>query len=86
MDHYRIYALNTAGRIVSGHDAMCDDDQAACGAASGLLEAGQDAEVWLGARRVGRVAVGGGYGPSYAGIVAMAANDTGSHGKQHPVA
>ncbi len=75
MHHYRIYLLNAAGRIVSGNDALCDDDEAARAAADGLLEAGRDAEVWHGRRRVGRVARGGGYGPSYSGIAAIVAND-----------
>ena len=86
MGHYRIYPLNAAGRIVSGHEATCDGDQAARAVASGLLKAGEDAGVWIGARRVGRVTVGGGRGPSYAGVAAMAANDTGSYGRHQPVA
>lgn len=55
MPHYRIYALDTAGHIVSGHDALCGDDQEARRTALGLLEAGRDGEIWNGRRRVGRV-------------------------------
>ena len=75
MDHYRIYLLSPAGRIVSGHDALCAGDREARSAASGLLEPGRDAEVWTGRRRVGRVTVGGGHGPAYAGVSATVAND-----------
>ena len=55
MPHYRIYSLDAAGRIVSGHDALCMDDQEARRTALGLLEAGRDGEIWNGRRRVGRV-------------------------------
>ena len=75
LNHYRIYLLDAAGRIVSGRDAMCGDDHAARTAASGLLKGGQDAEVWSGNRRVGRVAVA--LVPAFAGMGAMAANDVG---------
>jgi len=77
MDHYRIYLLNAAGRIVSGNDALCANDEAARAAASELLEAGRDAEIWHGRRRVGRVAAHGGHGPAFSGIAAMVANDAG---------
>ena len=75
MDHYRIYLLNAAGRIVSGNDAMCPDDESARVAAGELLEPGRDAEVWHGRRRVGRVASAGGHGPAFAGMAALVAND-----------
>ena len=55
MDDYRIYLLDGAGRIVSGADSQCRDDEAACEAALALAGERGEAEVWQGVRCVGRV-------------------------------
>jgi hypothetical protein len=55
MANYRIYHLDGAGRILSGSDAQCTNDQEACAAAESGLKAREQAEVWVGTRCVGRV-------------------------------
>ena len=58
MNHYRIYLLNDAGRVVGGTGAACHDDQDACVQAQQALDSsdGTQAEVWSGIRCIGRVA------------------------------
>ncbi len=55
MAHYRIYQINTRGRIVNGTDCECTSDQEACAIAVDLLEAGVQGEVWERSRFVARV-------------------------------
>ncbi len=53
MTHYRIYALDRVGRIISGSDADCLNDSAARTLAYAGLEPGQSREVWSGTHCVG---------------------------------
>ena len=55
MTDYRIYPLDDRGRLVSSFGANCRDDAAACAYARTALKEGAQAEVWSGARCVGRV-------------------------------
>ena len=55
MAHYRIYELDRAGYIVDAADCDCSNDEEACLAASDTIRAGEQAEVWQGARVVRRV-------------------------------
>ena len=55
MAYYRIYMLDHKHRIVTGSDADCANDQAALGWAATTLGTDARAEVWEGARCLGRV-------------------------------
>ena len=55
MFHYRIYLLDSTGKIVSGSDAHHRDDQSACADTQLALNEGEVAEVWRGARCIARV-------------------------------
>jgi hypothetical protein len=52
---YRIYFLDSSGRIESATEADCDSDDAALSAAKCQLEADARAEVWQLARCLGQV-------------------------------
>ena len=53
MTHYRIYALDQGGRIISALEADCLGDAAARTLAYAGLEPGERREVWSGARCIG---------------------------------
>jgi hypothetical protein len=55
MTFYRIYELNEFGRIVSGIDVVCPDDEAAFDHAAALFGQSARAEIWQGARCLGRL-------------------------------
>ena len=55
VSHYRIYLLDAGGRIAAAHDVDCVEDDEARANAATLATAGQPAELWHGARLVGRV-------------------------------
>ncbi len=59
MVDYRVYLLNRNGLIISGYDVSCDDDQDARVQARRMLDGtnSDQAEVWAGARCVGKVLV-----------------------------
>jgi hypothetical protein len=50
---YRIYRLDSAGRIVWGRDFTCATDQEALAEAEVGLTSSEKAEVWAGTRFVG---------------------------------
>jgi hypothetical protein len=51
---YRICALDTGGTISVGRNFISRDDEAALDAAGRMMCDGTQAELWLGARYVGR--------------------------------
>lgn len=55
MPNYRVYQLDENARIVARHEVSCDSDEAAQSAAAKLVPPGTQAEVWEGARLLGRV-------------------------------
>ncbi len=55
MAEYRIYPLDKEGRFICGLDVTCDSDTEVRELAQQFLFDGQQAEVWIGARLVGRV-------------------------------
>lgn len=52
MPRYRVYLRNAEEHIVSWADTECADDREVCVLAESLLEAGEQAEIWHGPRRV----------------------------------
>ena len=52
---YRIYKLNPNGHILAGSDADCASDEAAFARARTILGGNVAAEIWQGARLVGRL-------------------------------
>lgn len=52
MARYRIYLRDAEGRIMSFADSDYASDREACLIAESLIEAGEQAEVWQGVRRV----------------------------------
>jgi len=59
MARYRIYLRDTEGRIMSYADSDCASDREACLIAESLIEAGEQAEVWQGMRRVQLIGLSG---------------------------
>ncbi len=59
MARYRIYLRDIEGRIVSHADSDCASDREACLIAESLIEAGEQAEVWQGIRRVQLIGLSG---------------------------
>lgn len=55
MRHYRIYTMDQTGRILFAQDVRCHDDRGAMTEAQAQAGA-YGAEIWQGARLVGRVA------------------------------
>ena len=55
MADYRIYILDIEGKVGVGTDCDCENDGHARRTAQAMLLGTQEAEVWLGARKVGRV-------------------------------
>jgi hypothetical protein len=55
MAYYRIYMLDHNHRIVTGSDVDCRNDEVAFAWAATTLGTDARAEVWLGARCLGRV-------------------------------
>jgi hypothetical protein len=55
MANYRIYMLDGAGRVLTGSDVSCQSDEAAFAWARVTLGMDASAEIWCGARCVGRV-------------------------------
>ena len=55
MANYRIHLLNVSGKILSGFNATCIDDQEACALAQRMISTNGRAEVWLGKSCVGYV-------------------------------
>lgn len=55
MPSYRIYMLGHDGRILSGRNITCANDEDAREAAQWGLSGGGEAEVWIGTRCLGRV-------------------------------
>jgi hypothetical protein len=55
MAEYRIYLVNSAGRVAGRFDAVCSSDNEARFAAKNHLKSGEQAEVWTGDRCVGQV-------------------------------
>ena len=51
--HYRIYQLDTAGHILTGHSVVCRSDAEAMDAACGFAKQAAAVEVWESTRRVG---------------------------------
>ncbi len=58
MREYRIYPLSPAGGLAGALDVRCDDDGRAFEVARQRLRPGQKAELWYGARYMGRVVAG----------------------------
>lgn len=56
MPSYRIYQLDRGGRILSGSYADCSTDADAYALAESMLGVTDQAEIWLGTRRVGQIA------------------------------
>ncbi len=52
MARYRIYLRGIDEQIISHGDTDCATDHEACIIAASLIEPGQQAEIWHGARRV----------------------------------
>jgi len=52
MARYRIYLRGSDEQIISRGDTDCATDHEACIVAASLIEPGQQAEIWHGARRV----------------------------------
>jgi len=59
MARYRIYLRDAEGRIMSYADSDCASDREACLIAESLIEAGEQAEVWQGMRRVQLIGLSG---------------------------
>jgi hypothetical protein len=59
MVDYSIHFLDDLSRIVFEVDTQCDDDKMACEIAARLLPDEGQAEIWCGARRLGRLCRGG---------------------------
>lgn len=57
MASYLVYTLNPAGRIVNGTDANCANDAEAVAWAMKTTGDGAPAEIWQGARLVGRAVI-----------------------------
>jgi len=55
MTSYRIYMLNPKGRVLTGADADCANDEAAFAWARTTLGDDARAEIWQGARCVGHI-------------------------------
>jgi hypothetical protein len=55
MAEYRIYFVNSAGRVAGRFDAVYSSDDEARFAATNRLKSGEQAEVWTGNRCVGQV-------------------------------
>ena len=55
MASYRIQLLNISGKILSGFNASCIDDQEARALAQRMINVNGRAEVWLGTSYVGHV-------------------------------
>ncbi len=58
MIHYRVYKMHRCGGLRSGHDVICASDEDARRRAAGLVMDDTQAEVWQGARCLGRVTAG----------------------------
>jgi hypothetical protein len=52
MPKYRVYELNSSGRIVDGFDIDCDDDAAAIDLAATKFSRNMRFEIWQGLRLV----------------------------------
>jgi len=52
MARYRIYLRGSDEQIISHGDTDCATDHEACIVAASLIEPGEQAEIWHGARRV----------------------------------
>ncbi|HZZ33781.1 MAG TPA: hypothetical protein VFE10_17495 [Phenylobacterium sp.] len=61
MKSYRIYILETDGRLQLGDAFDATDDQMAAARAQDVAEKGRTAELWEGGRIVGRVSKGGAF-------------------------
>lgn len=57
MTEYKIDVMDGGGQIIRRFNARCIDDREACALARRLLDVDGQADVWAGARRVGRVSV-----------------------------
>lgn len=62
MAHYRLYTLDSGGRIARAFDLACPDDEGAVAEATSL-HPGESIELWCGSRVVWKTSSHGGDGP-----------------------